>query len=138
MQEKVRANEVFDFLKYLLLYRLKFDDESENGSEIKCFEDDPQLPIFAAPPSGYPVHEIIDILLRSDMPPQRVCTVQPLGVTENAAFVVSVDSVVFDNLKADDLGSWKGTGTKRIYFRLLSSGAVRFTNKKPVSSVASS
>ena len=111
----------------MLINRLKFEDKND----VKCFQDDPQLPIYAALPFGYPVHELIDILMKSDMPLQKICTVQPLGVTENAVFVISIDDVIFDDLKADDLGSWKGTGTKRIFFRLLSSGGVRFSARKP-------
>ena len=96
----------------MLINRLKFEDEND----VKCFQDDPQLPIYAALPFGYPVHELIDILMKSDMPLQKICTVQPLGVTENAVFVISIDDVIFDDLKADDLGSWKGTGTKEFFF----------------------
>ena len=71
--------------------------------------------------------------MKPDIPTEHVCTVQPLGVSQNAAFVVSVDSVEFGDLKADDLGSWKGTGTKRMYFRVMPSGAIRFTERKPSS-----
>ena len=62
---------------------------------------------------------------------KRVCTAQPLGVAENAAFVISIDSIDFEDLKADDLGLWKGTGTKKTYFRFLSSGTIRFMSRKP-------
>ena len=102
--------------------------------QVEYYKEDPQLPIYAAPTSGIPLHELIDILMKPDIPAERVCTVQPLGVTQNAAFVVSIDSVEFGDLKADDLGSWKGTGTKRMYFRVLPSGAIRFTVAKPSSS----
>ena len=87
--------------------------------EIEYYKDDPQLPIYRVPTSGYPVHELIDILLKPDLPPEHICTVQPLTVTQNAVFVFSIDRVELEDLKADDLGSWKGTGTKRIYFRVL-------------------
>ena len=39
-----------------------------------------------------------------------------MTVTQNAAFIVSIDTVEFEDLKADNLRSWKGTGTKRMYF----------------------
>lgn len=81
------------------------------------------------------MHELIDVLLKPDIPPEHVCTVQPLTMMQNAAFVVSIDSVEFEDLKADDLGSWKGTGTK-MYFRDLQSGAVRLTVSKPTSNAA--
>ena len=50
---------------------------------------------------------------------------QPLGVSQNALFVVDIDVVNFDSLKADDMGSWKGTGTKKMHFRVLSSGTIK-------------
>ena len=102
-------------------------------SEIEYYKDDSQLPIYAAPTSGMPLHELIDILKKPDIPTEHVCTVQPLGVSQSAAFVVSVDSVEFGDLKADDLGSWKGTGTKRMYFQVMPSGAIRFMERKPSS-----
>jgi len=41
----------------------------------------------------------VNVLLKSDIDQQRVCTVQPLGVTENTSFVVDIDTVHFDDLK---------------------------------------
>ena len=55
---------------------------------VEYYKDDPQLPIYATPSCGYPLHELIDILLKPDMPAKHICTVQPLVVTQNAAFVV--------------------------------------------------
>ena len=42
---------------------------------------------------------------------------QPLGVFQNALFVVDIVVVNFNNLKADDIGLWKGTGTKENAFQ---------------------
>lgn len=75
---------------------------------VKYFKDDPQLPIYSSPCFGYPLHLLIDALLKQNMPPEHVCTVQPLAVTENAAFVIDMDSVDFGDLRADDLGLKKG------------------------------
>ena len=55
---------------------------------IECYKDDPQLPFYATPSCGYPLHELIDILLKPDMPPEHICTVQLLALTRNAAFSV--------------------------------------------------
>ena len=54
---------------------------------------------------------------------------QPLGVSQNALFVVDIDVVNFDDLKADDIGLWKGTGTKKMHFRVLSSGTIKYSEK---------
>ena len=56
---------------------------------------------------------LIDILLKQNMPPEQVCSIQPLSVAENSAFVIDVDYINFGDLKADDLGLWKGTGTMK-------------------------
>jgi len=58
------------------------------------------------------------------MPLDHVCTVQPLGVSQNAVFLIDIDIINFEDLKVDDLGLWKGTGTKKTYFRVLPSGAI--------------
>ncbi len=81
---------------------------------MKYYKGDPQLPIYGAP-NGYPVHKLIDVLQKPGIPPEHISTAQPLTVKRNAAFIVSVNSVEFKDLKADDLGSWKGTDTKRMY-----------------------
>ena len=100
---------------------------------VEYYKGDLQLPMYGTPTSGYPLHELIDILLKPDIPPEYICTVQPLTVMQNAAFVVDIDVVEFADLKANDLGSWHGTGTKKVYFRVMQSGAVRFTLTKPAS-----
>ena len=99
--------------------------------EVSYYQDDHNLPIYASLDYGYPVDRIIDVLLMSSMPLERVCTVQPLGVSQNAVFVVDIDVINFGDLKADDLGLWKGTGTKTTYFRVLPSGATRYSQCKP-------
>jgi len=59
------------------------------------------------------------------MPLNHVCTVQLLGVSQNAVFLIDIDIINFEDLKADDLGLWKETGTKKTYFRVLPSGSIR-------------
>ena len=81
--------------------------------------------------SGYPVGDLVNILLKSDMETRTVCTVQPLGVSENAAFVMDVETIDLQDLKADDIGSWHPTGTKRSYFRFSQFNALRACEKRP-------
>ena len=40
-------------------------------------------------------------------------------------FIINVDAVRFSDLKSDDMGTWKTTGTKSTYFRILKEG-IRF------------
>ena len=83
--------------------------------KITYYQDDHNLPIYASLDYGYPILKIIDVLLMSSMPLECICTVQPLGVSQNAMFLVDIDVINFGDLKADDLGLWKGTGTKKTY-----------------------
>ena len=61
----------------------------------------------------------------------KVCHIQPMGVTKNASFIINIDDVHFADLKADDLGSWKPNGTKVTYFRILPSGTMRILSCRP-------
>ena len=94
-------------------------------AKLLFYENDPQLPIYDTPTCGCPVNDVIDILLNIDIQTENVCTVQPLGVTQNCLFIVDIDSVEFDDIRSDDLGSWKATGTKKVSFKVLKSGAIK-------------
>lgn len=110
-------------------FRIKF--ELGNSSTTEFYRDDPEVPIYSRPTSGYPIGDLVNILLKSDLAGRKVCTVQPLGVSENAAFIVDVESVDHQDLKADDLGSWCSTGTKKSYFRFSPDGTLRVSDKCP-------
>ena len=69
---------------------------------------------------------------------QRICHIQPLGVTKTAMFIVDLDDVLFSDLKADDLGTWNANGTKSIYFFMSPTGVVRIASGKPSRSMKSS
>ena len=77
--------------------RLKF--------EAEYFKGDKELPIYSRRvSSGYAVGDLVNILLDSNLDEHQVCSVQPLSVSENATFIIDVDTVHFQDLKADDLG----------------------------------
>ena len=92
-------------------------------SEQLYFRDDTALPIYSTRSSSYSASDLCDILLSDDL---NACRLQPLGVTDNASFVIDLDSVQFEDLKADDLGVWKSTGVKRSDFIITSKGETRF------------
>lgn len=87
------------------------------------FRDDPTLPIYSTCSSSYSASDLCNILLSDGL---NVCRLQPLGVTDNASFVIDLDFVQFEDLKADDLGVWKSTGVKRGDFVITSEGETRF------------
>ena len=39
-----------------------------------------------------------------------------LGAMQNAVFMIDLDKVHFNDLKADDLGSWRATGINKLIF----------------------
>ena len=84
------------------------------------------MPVYSNVCTPYKSHRLINILLDNAVNKRHVCHVQPLGVMENATFIVNLDHVRFDDLKADDVGSWKPTGTKHTYFRFNDDGETMY------------
>ena len=117
------------FVAFLWYFRIKF--EPGNSSKTEFYRNDLEMPIYSRAVSGYPVGDLVKILLSSDVTGRKVCTVQPLSVCENATFIVDVETVDHQDLKADDLGSWHPTGTKKSYFRFSSDGILHVSEKHP-------
>ena len=67
---------------------------------------------------------------------RRVCKVQQLGVMQNAVFMIDLDEVHFNDLKANDLGSWRATETKRTHICFTQSQDIRYASRKPHGSMA--
>ena len=72
--------------------------------------------MFSRVVSGYRAEQVARILLNPHVDEQKVCHVQPMGVVRNATFFIDLDDVKFGDLKADDLGVWKASGTKTTFF----------------------
>lgn len=73
--------------------------------------------------------QLVNILM-TDIEDQYICKARPTGVSENASFIVDLECIKFGDINCDDVGIWKGTGTKSIYFRLHKS-EVLFAPVKP-------
>ena len=120
-----------------VVYRLKFEDDSPPDQapsatpvqEYYC--DDPQFPIYSRIMSGYVVGPLLNLLMVSEGNHSQICSVRPRGVFENATFVIDLDEVCFSDLRSDELGSWKATGTKSTWFRLTNDGVRIFVKKPP-------
>lgn len=127
----------------MIFCRIKFELPSESETsgtevdddkpELEFYDNDPELPLLARMDHGYPLNSLIHVLLASNVQESCICKVQPLGVTKNAVFQIDLDSVPFEDLKADDLGSWTVTGTRRTYFRFTRTNAIRYANCTPSS-----
>lgn len=69
----------------------------------------------------------MEILLNGEVDVTKICKIQSLGVNTNCRFIVDLNSVDIEDLKADDLGSWKGTGAR---LQIDDYGIPTFCNKK--------
>ena len=114
------------------------DEESDKKDSVLYYANDPELPLYSAVSSGYQASELANILMAKNIDLQRVCHIQPLGVTKTATFIVDLDDVLFSDLKADDLDSWNSNGTKSTYFSMSPNGVVRIASGKPSRSMKSS
>ena len=106
-----------------VLYRLKFDDYDE------YYGEDRELPIFSRVQTGYMAEYLIKLLMgESERPSSKICKLQPIGVSENATFIIDLEHVKFGDLKSDDMGSWITTGTKSTLFKFVGNQVI-FTSK---------
>ena len=80
--------------------------ETETAS-LKHYMDNPDLPLYFQVASPYNCSQLIGILMNNSLSSDKVCGSRPLGVNDNATFVIDLDRVWFDDLKADDFGSWR-------------------------------
>lgn len=70
--------------------------------------------------SGIVTEEAVAILLDEEIDRTQVARAVPTSVSKNTLFIVDLESSQVKSLRtlsADDLGSWKATGTKTSYFR---------------------
>lgn len=96
-------------------------------TSVKYYMDDPDLPLYSQVTSPYNCSQLISILMNDGLTNEEVCGSRPLGVNDNATFVIDLDRVRFDDLKADDLGSWNQKGSKHTTFRLDDDGHIRYS-----------
>ena len=115
-------------------YESNTSESEEPRTQLEFYDNDPELPLFSTMDHGYPVHLLIHTLLAGSVDEARICKVQPLGVTRNAMFQIDLDRVHFGDLKADDLGSWAATGTRRTHFRFTQTNTIRYSTGVPTTS----
>ena len=82
-------------------------------NEIHFYHDDLSLPVFAHLKKGYNHKQIVHILLDPKFDKQYLCDDHPTAVENNVAFVVGL-SKCKDDVRADDLGTWICTGSRRL------------------------
>lgn len=94
----------------------RLSSASESGSDeqthLSHFYEDHDLPVFLQASTGYSLSDLVDILMSNSLPEEKVCMVQPLGVNRNCTFIIDLDLVRVEDIKADELGLWKSNGTR--------------------------
>ena len=74
-------------------------------------KEDSDIPVFATGVVKYSVEETVSILLNKRHHEGLISRQQPLQVRESKVFVINTDNLHHpDDVKADDLGSWKNDG----------------------------
>jgi len=72
------------------------------------------LPVYTHTEQHYTTKEIVEILLDKNIPCSRIATSQPTCVEDNFIFIVDISKLDKpEDIRADDLGSWTCTGTRR-------------------------
>lgn len=84
---------------------------------VEYYQENTRLPVYGHPRRGYNSEEIVHILLDPIFADRLLSTTHPTSVEHNVSFVIDVGSLSNPNdVRADDLGSWKCTGSRRLTF----------------------
>ena len=101
------------------------------------FEENPRIPIYHTGDMNISTEEALRIILNPDK--TRICREQPFAITFSSTYVVYTSLLTHrDDLRADDLGSWRNDGVKSLYFKVSNDAngciavVVKLTNKKPL------
>ena len=100
--------------------------QSESESDeppLSHFNCDSEVSVYSQTSTGYTTFELVNILMSTLIPEEKVCKLQPLGV--------NLDAVNTEDKKADDLGSWRSTGTCTTYFRVNRRNKAEFLQTTP-------
>ena len=100
---------------FLLFFKYRIKYESSEF-ETAYFNGEKELPIFSRMTAGYGCEQLVHLLMTPTVSSKRICCMRPTGVSENATFLIDIDAVRFTDLKSDDMGTWKATGTKSTFF----------------------
>jgi hypothetical protein len=83
----------------------------------------PDAPYYFQGKKSYSSSEIMGIILGSEQN-SKVCSRVPIGVHENAVFVIDASRLKSpDDIRADDLGVWVNNGVCRRFMTCKSSGS---------------
>ena len=67
--------------------------ETESMTSAKHYMDDPDLPLYSQVDSPCNCSQLISILMSDSLTSDEVCASRPLGVNDNATFIINLDWV---------------------------------------------
>ena len=80
---------------------------------MEFYDGNSHLPIFGRPNKGYNCEQIVHILLDPFISKELISSTNPVYVHHNVSFIVDLSKLKNPNdVRADDLGSWKCTGSR--------------------------
>lgn len=80
-------------------------------------------PVYEVPTCSYSGERILKILLDPNIKKRRICTTQPCNVIKTSTYVVDLESLKHpDDIKKDDFGKWKYSGSHSYSFAAFQSG----------------
>ena len=90
-----------------------------NTRKMKYYRGFPTILIFATPKKGYSKEQIVRILFDPQFDSRYLCTDHPTLVQNNTAFVIDLSHLKSkDDVRADDMGAWKCTGSRILKFNI--------------------
>ena len=87
-------------------------------SDGSLYKDDALLPLYSCASEVFDLEDVVRILL-PNYSPDCLCFSQPINTAHNVAFLVVTSNLKRqDNIKCDDMGSWKNNGTPKRLVRV--------------------
>lgn len=82
------------------------------------YNGDALTPVFAWKKDAYTREELVQILLE-DHETERLCISQPINIQHNVTFLINNAKIKnLDDIKCDDMGWWRRTGTPKSIFNV--------------------
>ena len=75
-------------------FRVKKETETASLSH-KHYMDETDLPLYSQVASPYNCPQLIGILMNNSLSSDKVCWLRPLGVNDNATFVIGCDLMIW-------------------------------------------
>ena len=95
------------------------------------YHDNPKLPIYSRTSVRLDTHNIVNAVLDPELKEDKVCSMQPIDVENNAVFIVDLGKLgTLKDLYCDDMGSWQYNGVYRTWLEVDDAGYVATLGKQ--------